>query len=226
LFGEKGSLLLSLAAGMTEELKESSKKRRLVVIVDDDPGVCDSTSVLLELAGYEVESFESGSALVEEGVPRGAHAILLDLMMPGLNGLETLEAIGRQALPPVIMLTGHGDIPLAVEAMKLGAVDFLEKPYPADKLLELISSIQPKPVEPAGDPAREAALARVESLTPRQREVLKGVASGEPSKVTAHKLELSVRTVEAYRSHLFARLGVRGTADAVRIAVLAGLVSD
>jgi two-component system response regulator FixJ len=199
---------------------------RLVVIVDDDESIRDSTSILLELGGYQVAAFESGSALVEAGIPQGAHVILLDLMMPGLNGLETLSALGSQSLPPVIMLTGHGDIPLAVEAMKLGAVDFLEKPYPTDKLLELVASVEPKAAASPDDPAREAALARVDNLTPRQREILKGVASGEPSKVTAHKLELSVRTVEAYRSHLFARLGVRRMADAVRVAVLAGLVDD
>jgi two-component system response regulator FixJ len=211
---------------MTEEAIETFGQPRLVVVVDDDESVRDSTSVLLELGGYEVAAFESGSALIEAGLPGGTRAVLLDLMMPGLNGLQTLEALGRQALPPVIILTGHGDIPLAVEAMKLGAIDFLEKPYPADKLLELVSSVAPKPAEAPSDPAREAALAKVETLTPRQREVLRGVACGEPSKVTAHKLDLSVRTVEAYRSHLFARLGVRGMADAVRVAVLAGLVED
>lgn len=214
------------AGGMIEKATEALGGRRLVVIVDDDESVRDSTSVLLELGGYKVAAFESGSALIEAGVPEGTHVVLLDLMMPGLNGLETLEALGRQALPPVIILTGHGDVPLAVEAMKLGAADFLEKPYPADKLLELVASIAPKPAAAASDPARDEALSRIDALTPRQREVLKGVASGEPSKVTAHKLDLSVRTVEAYRSHLFARLGVRGMADAVRVAVLAGLVED
>lgn len=199
---------------------------RLVVIVDDDDGVRDSTSVLLELGGHTVMAFASGDALIGAGIPEGTQVILLDLMMPGRNGLETLKALGDRPLPPVIMLTGHGDIPLAVEAMKLGAVDFLEKPYPANRLLELVSCVEPKPaaIATADDPGREAALAKIESLTPRQREILKGLAEGEPSKITAYKLDLSVRTVEAYRGHLFARLGVRRMADAVRIAVLAGLV--
>jgi two-component system response regulator FixJ len=149
--------------------------------------------------------------------------MLLDLMMPGLNGLETLRALGGKALPAVIVLTGHGDIPLAVEAMKLGASDFLEKPYPTDKLLELVSAIEQRPATAGDEEARLAALDKIERLTPRQREILKGLADGEQSKVTAHRLDLSVRTVEAYRGQLFSRLGVRRLADAIRIAVLAGL---
>jgi two-component system response regulator FixJ len=145
-------------------------------------------------------------------------------MMPGLNGLETLKALSSRPLPAVIVLTGHGDIPLAVKAMQLGAVDFLEKPYPTDKLLELVATVASTPAERSSDPARDAALAKVKALSPRQREVLKGLAEGEQSKVTAHRLTLSVRTVEAYRGQLFSRLGTRRVADAVRIAVLAGLV--
>jgi two-component system response regulator FixJ len=194
-----------------------------VIIVDDDEGVRDSTSVLLGLAGHKVQTFPSGSALVEAGIPEGADVILLDLMMPGLNGLETLRALGTGPLPSVIVLTGHGDIPLAVEAMKLGASDFLEKPYPSERLLDLVSTIEPRPGVPGDDAARVAAQEKIERLTPRQREILKGLADGEQSKVTAHRLDLSVRTVEAYRGQLFSRLGVRRMADAVRIAVLAGL---
>ena len=212
---------------MAEPVAQAPGGQRLVVIVDDDEGVRDSTAVLLELAGYEVAAFQSGSALVENGIPEGAHVILLDLMMPGLSGLETLKALGEGRISPVVMLTGHGDIPLAVEAMKLGAVDFVEKPYPAERLLELVASVGPKsPVAADGDPARASALGKVDALTPRQREILKAIANGEPSKVTAYRLELSVRTVEAYRGHLFARLGVRRMADAVRIAVIAGLIDD
>lgn len=203
-----------------------ANRHRFVVIVDDDEGVRDSTSVLLGLAGHKVESFPSGSSLVESGVPQGTDVILLDLMMPGLNGLETLRALGANALPPVIVLTGHGDIPLAVEAMKLGASDFLEKPYPTERLLELVSTIEPRPTAAHDETARSAAQEKVDRLTPRQREILKGLADGEQSKVTAHRLELSVRTVEAYRGQLFSRLGVRRMADAVRIAVLAGLADS
>jgi two-component system response regulator FixJ len=207
---------------------QAKERRRLVVVVDDDPAVRDSTSTLLGHAGFSVRSFESGTALIEAGIPPGTDVILLDIMMPGLNGLETLRGLrGHGDLPPVVVLTGHGDIPLAVEAMKLGAVEFLEKPYPMRRLLELVATLEKGSLMSAADnPQRAAARDKVASLTSRQREVLRGVALGEPSKVTAHRLNLSVRTVEAYRGQLFARLGVRGMAEAVRIAVMAGLLES
>jgi FixJ family two-component response regulator len=205
---------------------QDEERTRLVVVVDDDPAVRDSTVGLLEQAGYDVAAFESGAALIDAGVPAGTHVILLDIMMPGLNGLETLRMLRTDRhLPPVVVLTGHGDIPLAVEAMKLGAVEFLEKPYPMRNLLELVSTIdESSNGSGESDPQKATAREKVASLSNRQREVLKGVAMGEPGKVTAHRLGLSVRTVEAYRGHVFNRLGVRGMAEAVRVAVLAGLL--
>jgi two-component system response regulator FixJ len=207
-------------------LTGDEEQGRLVVVVDDDPAVRDSTVSLLEQAGYRVVAFDSGTALIDAGVPTATNVILLDIMMPGLNGLETLRTLGSDPqLPPVIILTGHGDIPLAVEAMKLGAVEFLEKPYPMRNLLELVSTVDKSSIKStASDLQKAAARDKVATLSTRQREVLKGVALGEPGKVTAHRLGLSVRTVEAYRGHLFNRLGVRGMAEAVRIAVLAGLL--
>jgi two-component system response regulator FixJ len=125
------------------------------------------------------------------------------------------------------MLTGHGDIPLAVEAMKLGAVEFLEKPYPMKGLLDLVSTLGPNPAPRAeANQQRQEAAAAIEKLSSRQREVLRGLALGEQSKITAHRLGLSIRTVEAYRGHIFERLRVRGMAEAVRIAVVAGLLDD
>lgn len=211
---------------MSNSKEDERGSQRVVVVVDDDPAVRESTVIMLEHAGHVTHEFESGDALIAAGVPPDADIILLDIMMPGRNGLDTLRTLSRlSSLPPVVVLTGHGDIPLAVEAMKLGAVEFLEKPYPMRSLLDLVSSIQRSSTGDAGaDPQRESAIAKVERLTLRQREVLRGIALGEPSKVTAHRLGLSVRTVEAYRGHLFERLGVRGMAEAVRIAVLAGML--
>jgi len=200
---------------------------RLVVVVDDDPAVRDSTSTLLRHAGFDVEVFESGSSLIDRGVPANADVILLDMLMPGISGLETLRALREDPdMPAVIVITGHGDIPLAVEAMKLGAAEFLEKPYPMRSLLDLVATIERPGRSSAPPPGREEAADKVNQLSERQRQVLKGLASGEPSKVTAHRLGLSVRTVEAYRGHVFTRLGVRGMADAVRIAVEAGLLDN
>ena len=201
---------------------------RTVVLVDDDPAVRDSTATLLEHAGHKIYAFESGDALIEAGVPPATDVILLDIMMPGRNGLDTLRVLTAAGdLPPVIMLTGHGDIPLAVEAMKLGAVEFLEKPYPMKGLLDLVSTLGPNPVpRTEGNQQRQEAAAAIEKLSSRQREVLRGLALGEQSKMTAHRLGLSIRTVEAYRGHIFERLRVRGMAEAVRIAVVAGLLDD
>jgi two-component system response regulator FixJ len=201
---------------------------RLVLVVDDDPAVRDSTVSLLEHKGFRVVAFDSGARLIEAGIPEGTDVILLDIMMPGLNGLETLRVLRKGGdLPPVVILTGHGDIPLAVEAMKLGAVEFLEKPYPMKSLIDLVSTLDRTSLTSAtSDPQRAIARQKVDALTSRQREVLRGVALGEQSKVTAHRLSLSVRTVEAYRGQLFGRLGVRGMAEAVRIAVLAGLLEQ
>lgn len=214
---------------MTEVNVEEKSSGRRIIVVDDDSAVRESTVALLESAGHSAVTFESGTALVAAGVPSEIDVILLDMMMPGLTGLDTLRALRSMPgeLPPVVVLTGHGDIPLAVEAMKLGAAEFLEKPYPMKDLLELVATLEKGSVPSTDpDPQRAAAKDKVAQLTSRQAEVLKGMAMGEPSKVTAHRLGLSVRTVEAYRGHLFGRLGVRGMAEAVRIAVLAGLVES
>jgi len=199
---------------------------RIVVVVDDDSAVRESTTALLEAAGHHVYAFESGDALLEAGTPPATNVILLDIMMPGLSGLDTLRALTRQgARPAIIVLTGHGDIPLAVEAMKLGAVEFLEKPYPMQNLLDLVATVEADAIGGAStDVQRIDALEKLDRLTTRQREVLRGLAMGEQSKVTAYRLNLSVRTVEAYRGQLFSRLGVRGMAEAVRIAVVGGLL--
>ena len=215
---------------MTDDTNKVSFRSRGVVVVDDDSAVRESTVALLESVGHKVVAFDSGSALVQSGVPAATDVILLDIMMPGLNGLETLRALrdGSSELPPVVVLTGHGDVPLAVEAMKLGAAEFLEKPYPMQDLLQLVLTVDKTDAEPAEvaqpDPQRSAAQEKIAQLSTRQREVLKGIAMGEPSKVTAYRLGLSVRTVEAYRGHVFGRLGVRGMAEAIKIAVLAGLL--
>jgi two-component system response regulator FixJ len=199
---------------------------RIVVVVDDDSAVRESTTALLEAAGHQVWAFESGDALLEAGTPPATNVILLDIMMPGMGGLDTLRALTRQgARPAIIVLTGHGDIPLAVEAMKLGAAEFLEKPYPMQNLLDLVATVEAGATSGAStDVQRIDALEKLDRLTTRQREVLRGLAMGEQSKVTAHRLNLSVRTVEAYRGQLFGRLGVRGMAEAIRIAVVGGLL--
>ncbi len=173
-------------------------------------------------------SFASGDEFLRARLPDQLVCILLDMSMPGKNGLDVMRAIGEHDnRPAVLVLTGHGDIPMAVEAMKLGALDFLEKPYVPTTLLAAVDSAsechQQSRASLAGN--REAA-ALVEALSERQREVLAGIVKGRPNKLIAYDLGLSIRTIEAYRAQLLGKLGVRSTAEAVRIALAANLIRD
>lgn len=199
-----------------------------IAIVDDDEAVRMSTASLLDRAGFAVKLFESGDSFLAGGGFEAISCILLDMQMPGRNGLAVLRALStHDKPPPVIVITAHGDIPAAVEAMKLGAHDFMEKPYQAEALLGRIEEAVNGRVSAngAGD-VKAGAAALVAALSGRQRQVLQGVLRGQQNKVIAYELNLSIRTVEAYRAQLLQRLGCRGTADAVRIAIAAGLLDE
>ena len=197
----------------------------VIAVVDDDDAVRRSTATLLERAGYRVRAFESGDAFLAAQLPGDSDCILLDMRMPGTNGLGVLKALGDwETMPAVVVLTGHGAVPEAVEAMKLGAADFLEKPYPAQSLLQAIDhAMTVRRRHKAGTVDPEAA-AKVGTLSQRQMQVLRGILKGQPNKIIAYELALSIRTVEAYRAQLLEKLGVRGTADAVRLAIAAGML--
>lgn len=154
--------------------------------------------------------------------------VLLDMHMPGRNGIEVLRELGeRESFPPVVVLTGHGDVALAVDAMKLGAMDFIEKPYEPTILLDsiavAISNRQSRKVSVA--PSKEA-LALIANLSARQREVLVGMLDGDTNKVMAWKLGISIRTVEAHRTQVMARLRTGSIAKALQIGIAAGVVSS
>lgn len=198
-----------------------------IAIVDDDEAVRESTAALLQAARFSVSLFESGDVFLESG-PAPIDCILLDMRMPGADGIEVLRQLGeRSVFPPVVVLTGHGDMALAIEAMKFGAMDFLEKPYEPTQLLNAIniviaarrSSLQ------QSLPSAEA-LTRIDKLSDRQQQVLRGMVSGEPNKIMAWKLGLSIRTVEAHRAQVMSRLHVRSIAEAVQIGLAAGLKQD
>jgi two-component system response regulator FixJ len=198
----------------------------LVAIVDDDDAVRQSTAGLLRRAGHRVESYTGGAEFLASDIPPSLGCIILDMRMPGMDGLAVMRVLrDRGVTAPVLVLTGHGDVPLAVEAMRLGALDFLEKPYPPAALLDAISHAGAAPLSgPGGLPVNKQAEAKVARLTERQRAVLLGILKGQPNKIIAWELGLSIRTVEAYRSQMLAKLGVRGTAEAVRLAISAGMV--
>jgi len=187
-----------------------------VVVVDDDPAVRDALAVTLSSAGLGVRTFGSSEEFI--GAARGiaAGCVLLDLHLPSRSGLDVLEAIGGARYPaPVIMITGHGDIALAVAAIKAGAFDFLEKPFDGDFLTDRVR--QALGTRSSGEaPLSLAALA---DLTPREMEVLRQIAGGLSNKEAGRALGISPRTVEVHRSRIMDKLGARNTADLMRIVL-------
>jgi FixJ family two-component response regulator len=190
-------------------------------LVDDDPSVLRSLSRLLRSAGYQVEQFSSAEEflLYRSKFPDAPGCAIVDLMLPGLTGLELQESLRQQKAPlPVIFLTGHGDIPSSVRAMKLDAVDFLTKPVCADDLLAAVQRAFAADAE-----AREARyrkqdiLARYEKLTPREREVLALVVRGLLNKQIAFELGTVERTIKAHRAQIIAKMQVHSVAELVRI---------
>jgi two-component system response regulator FixJ len=196
-----------------------------IAIVDDDNDLRRSTGDLLKAEGYRVLSFTNGAEFIASDPDGRLSCILLDIGMPGLDGIGVLQALGERGLRvPVLVITGQGDIPTAVKAMRLGAVNFIEKPYAADELLRAVREALDGPaprrmLPPDGGQAR----ARVAGLTERQRNVLLGVMKGQANKMIAFELGLSVRTVESYRAQMLEKLGASGTAEAVRMGIAAGL---
>jgi len=194
-----------------------------VAIVDDNDSMRRLTARILKREGWESESFASGDEFLADPGAVGFAAILLDLRMPGRDGLAVLKAVrARDNPPPVIVLTGHGGIRAAVEAMRLGAFNFLEKPYPANDLVAAIGQAVATHSELPAHKTAEAGAA-IKGLSERQRQVLCGILQGDANKIIAYRLGLSIRTIEAYRAQLLTKLGVRNTAGAVRAALAANL---
>ncbi|AJA11353.1 LuxR family two component transcriptional regulator [Sphingopyxis fribergensis] len=199
--------------------------RKLVHIVDDEEAIRRSASFMLKTSGYAVETWANGIAFLKEIRHVSEGCILLDVRMPEMDGLEVQQALlERGVTMPVIVLTGHADVSIAVRAMKAGAVDFLEKPFEKAVLIGSIETAFAR-MAAAGRAAARAAEAEVvlAILTPREREVLEGLAQGLPNKTIAYDLGISPRTVEVHRANLMAKLDVRSLSDALRLAFAAGL---
>ncbi|MBK1661173.1 response regulator [Paracraurococcus ruber] len=192
-----------------------------VVIVDDDDEMRDSIACLLATDGRNAAEYANAEALLAAGVPSGTTCVLVDMRLgEGMDGITLIEHLRRAGdVPPVVVITGHGDIPLAVRAMQAGAVDFIEKPFAPERLLDAVAQAS---IHRCGDPAQARARERVKALSPRERQVLKGLVEGHPNKVVAHELGLSTRTVETYRAAIMDKLGCRSFAEAVRLAITAG----
>jgi two-component system response regulator FixJ len=196
-----------------------------VHVVDDDPAVRRSLERLLDAAGFHVVSYQSPAAFLNAASGLSAGCVLLDIRMPGVDGLEVQARLNRLRVNlPVIVMTGHGDVPSAVRAMKAGAVDFLEKPFDDETLLNAIGGAFAKASRLiGGDREAVRAAQRIATLSPREREVLDALLAGRPNKVIAFDLNISVRTVEVHRARMMERLGTKQFADAIRLAVMATL---
>ncbi len=198
---------------------------RMVHIVDDDEAVRESAAILLDSAGYDVETYNSGSLFLDSVDREAAGCILLDIHMPGITGLQVQAELKSRELDwPVIVLTGQGDVAIAVQAMKNGAFEFLEKPYKNEILLETLQDAFLK-LEAKNEESVRVAKARalIDSLAPRELQVMRALLASLPNKLIASELDVSVRTVEIYRANVMAKLGARGLSSAVRIAMAAGL---
>ncbi|RZF65192.1 response regulator transcription factor [Sphingomonas populi] len=201
----------------------TDKKR--VHIVDDEDAIRRSAGYMLKTSGYAVETWQSGTAFLKEVRHVEYGCILLDVRMPDIDGLGVQRALAERGVTmPVVIMTGHGDIGIAVRAMKAGAVDFLEKPFEKAVLLAAIEDAFERIAATDGASARAAeAEIILGSLTTREREVLDGLAQGLPNKTIAYDLGISPRTVEVHRANVMTKLDVRSLSDALRIAFAAGL---
>jgi two-component system response regulator FixJ len=199
-----------------------------IFIVDDDPDVLDSLRALLESAKYCVRDFNSAKQLLADSTLEQASCVIADIRMPDMDGLALQEEIvGRQIGLPVIIVTGHGDVPLAVRAMKAGALDFIEKPFDDEHMLGSVGRAVALRA-PARDQASLAkhAASKVAKLTPREKEVLDHLVAGRPNKIIAFELDISPRTVEIHRSHLMDKMDARSLSDLVRMALASDTMSE
>lgn len=198
---------------------------RTVFLVDDDEAIRHSASFMLRHAGFLVKTFPDGMSFLEDVRPEYQGCILLDVRMPGMDGLAVQSALKQRGITmPIIILTGHGDVPVAVEAMKGGAIEFLEKPYEKQTLVAAIeSAFEQLDSQTADDRRGKEAEAKLTALTPREKEVLECLVSGLTNKGIAQALSISPRTVEIHRAHMMEKLEADSLSAALRIAFLAGL---
>lgn len=199
--------------------------KTVIHVIDDDAAMRDSLAFLLDVNGFQPEVSESANAFLGKALGNAPACVVSDIRMPGMNGIELVRKLKSEHIPcPVILITGHGDVALAVEAMKAGAVDFIEKPFDDAVLLDAIrAALEVRPAGQGDSTARTDAQARLAELSPRERDVLQGLVAGKINKVIAHELSISPRTVEVYRANLMAKTGARSVSELMRIALAAGL---
>jgi len=200
----------------------------IVHVIDDDEAVRESLIFLLRTAGLEVKGHVSATDFLEVLTTVELGCIISDVRMPGISGIDLLRRLKELNIAvPVIVMTGHGDVPLAVEAMKFGAVDFLEKPFDDEVLLTSVRlALQERVGETKRQAEREVIDSRLGALSPRERDVFGGLVAGKANKQIAFDLGISPRTVEIYRANLIDKMRAGSLSDLVRIALVAGILKQ
>ena len=198
----------------------------VVHVVDDDEAVRQSLAFLLRTAQIEVKTYDSAMAFLND-LPRGG-CIITDVRMPEISGLDLLQRLHELGVAlPVIVITGHGDVPLAVEAMKLGAVDFLEKPFDDDALLAAVrTALSTEDAKSKRTQEQSEIKEKLAGLSNRERQVLEGLVSGLPNKTIAHDLGISPRTVEIYRANVMTKMNATSLSELVRLALVAEILGQ
>lgn len=199
-----------------------------VYVIDDDDAMRDSLDFLLGSADFQVTLFESAQHFLDAVSGIGFGCVVSDVRMPGIDGIELLKRLkASHSSFPVVIMTGHGDVPLAVETMKLGAVDFLEKPFEDDRLIGMIeAALRQAEFSAQNDAATAETVARIATLSPRERQVMEGLIAGLSNKLIAREYDISPRTIEVYRANVMTKMEAGSLSELVRLALRAGVLKD
>jgi len=207
---------------------EKTGERRVIHVIDDDEALRESLAFLLRAAQLEVKSYPSARAFLDSLPDQSLSCVITDVRMPEISGIDLLRRLKELKISvPVIVITGHGDVALAVEAMKIGAADFFEKPFDDDLLLASVrSALRMQEGEKKRYAERAEIESRIAALSPRERDVLAGLVEGRANKQIAFDLGISPRTVEIYRANLMNKMQADSLSDLVRMALVAGMLDS
>lgn len=199
-----------------------------VYVIDDDPAMRDSLDFLLGSAGFSVTLFDSALKFLETMPSLAFGCVVSDVRMPGMDGIDLLRQLKKVPKTlPIVIMTGHGDIPLAVEAIKLGAIDFLEKPFEDERLVIMISTALSQAADQSKNESISADIAsRIASLSPRERQVMDGLVAGLSNKLIARDYNISPRTIEVYRANVMTKMQASSISELVRLAMRGGILKD
>jgi two-component system, LuxR family, response regulator FixJ len=202
--------------------------RGKVYVIDDDDAMRDSLDFLLSAANFDISSFESAHSFLNALPSIDFGCVLSDVRMPGIDGIELLKRLKAAGNPyPVVIMTGHGDVPLAVEAMKLGAMDFVEKPFEDDRLIGMIEgALRQAALGVKSESVTLEIQSRIASLSPRERQVMDGLVAGLSNKLIAREYDISPRTIEVYRANVMTKMQAASLSELVRLAMRGGVFKD